>query len=173
MGDLETALAFYEDVLGMTRKVGPFHIEGSEIGQLYGLSGYPGASISGAWMYPGGGDDSTLVELIEWHRPQSGGAAYPVRLESGGSFANHIGIPRTAFNVTGCQEIYEALVSRGVSFVSPPLTTNIGPEVMYCCFENYDGTILQLYEYVSGGDEQDYARFFDAFTPPTPGVERL
>jgi catechol 2,3-dioxygenase-like lactoylglutathione lyase family enzyme len=152
--DLEVSLPFYRDVLGMGVVRGPFDFGGPDVGRLYGLSGHKSAAVRGVWLRPGDLKDGTLIELLEWQKPASDGHPYGRYVAGGGSYANHIGIVRIAFNVDGYQQVYDSLVGEGVQFVSAPQITDIGPDVAYCCFEDPDGSILQLYEYVRGTEAE-------------------
>lgn len=151
--DLDASLRLYQDALGMSLVGEPFSLKGPEVAQLFGVSDTSSGSLRGAWLRPGTGDYA-LVELLQWIEPASTGKPYDVQTAAGGSFANHVGIPRVAFNVRGIHEVHDSLVSHGLKFVSPPQVTDIGPDVAYCCFTNLDGTILQLYEYVRGTERE-------------------
>jgi catechol 2,3-dioxygenase-like lactoylglutathione lyase family enzyme len=93
------------------------------------------------------GEDSTAVnlELIEWLSPRTEGRAYP-RL-------NHSGIARIVLRTSNLQKTYEELKARGIEFYSEPQISQFhGVSCLFACFEDPDGTVLQLIE-LRGDDE--------------------
>jgi len=150
--DLDKSLKLYRDVLGMELVLGPFALNGPELA-VFAIQPSGNVQARGVWLRPGGGDYA-LVELMEWIQPPSTGAPYALTTPTGGSFANHTGIPRVAFSVKDIQKVYKTIADMGMRFISPPQVTDIGPDVAYCCFTNLDGTILQLYEYVRGTERE-------------------
>ena len=150
--DLDKSLPVYTKMYGMDVVRGPFELEGPEIASAFRVDGSE-AKLRGVWLQPGGSDNGTLMELIQWITPATSGEPYPLTTPEGGSFCNHVGIPRVAFIVKGIYDIHKEFVDRGVKFVSPPQVTDIGPDVAYCCFTDPDGTILQLYENVLGDEK--------------------
>jgi catechol 2,3-dioxygenase-like lactoylglutathione lyase family enzyme len=92
------------------------------------------------------GEDSTSirVDLIEWLSPRTEGRAYP-RL-------NHAGIARIALHTANLQKTYEELKARGIEFYSEPQVLQLaGGSCLFACFEDPDGTVLELIEF--RGDE--------------------
>jgi len=87
------------------------------------------------------GDDSGALnlDLIEWLSPRTEGRAYP-RL-------NHAGITRIALHTGNLQKTYEELKARGIEFYSEPQVLQFrGGSSLFVCFEDPDGTVLELIE---------------------------
>jgi glyoxylase I family protein len=88
------------------------------------------------------GDDpgSINLDLIEWLSPRTEGRAYP-RL-------NHAGIARIALHTAHLQKTYEELKARGIEFYSEPQVLHSrGGSSLFVCFEDPDGTVLELIEF--------------------------
>jgi catechol 2,3-dioxygenase-like lactoylglutathione lyase family enzyme len=84
-------------------------------------------------------DDSSAInlDLIEWLSPRTEGRAYP-RL-------NHAGIVRISLHTDNLQKTYEELKARGIEFYSEPqVLQSRGGSSLFACFEDPDGTVLEL-----------------------------
>ncbi len=80
------------------------------------------------------------LDLIEWLSPRTEGRAYP-RL-------NHAGIARIALHTANLQKTYEELKARGIEFYSEPQVLQFsGGSSLFVCFEDPDGTVLELIEF--------------------------
>jgi glyoxylase I family protein len=87
------------------------------------------------------GDDpgGINLDLIEWLSPRTEGRAYP-RL-------NHAGIARIALHTANLQRTYEELKARGIEFYSEPQVLQFRDRSsLFVCFEDPDGTVLELIE---------------------------
>lgn len=87
------------------------------------------------------GDDPGAInlDLIEWLSPRTEGRAYP-RL-------NHAGIARIALHTANLQKTYEELKGKGIEFYSEPQVLQFrGGSSLFVCFEDPDGTVLELIE---------------------------
>ncbi|HEY2105144.1 MAG TPA: VOC family protein [Candidatus Binataceae bacterium] len=87
------------------------------------------------------GDDPGAInlDLIEWLSPRTEGRAYP-RL-------NHAGIARIAVHTANLQRSYEELKARGIEFYSEPQVLQFRDRSsLFVCFEDPDGTVLELIE---------------------------
>ena len=87
------------------------------------------------------GDDPGAInlDLIEWLSPRTEGRAYP-RL-------NHAGIARIALHTANLQKTYEELKAKGIEFYSEPQVLQFrGGSSLFVCFEDPDGTVLELIE---------------------------
>ena len=90
------------------------------------------------------GDDPGAInlDLIEWLSPRTEGRAYP-RL-------NHAGIARIALHTVNLQKTYEELKTKGIEFYSEPQVLQFrGGSSLFVCFEDPDGTVLELIEFRS------------------------
>ena len=144
--DLERSLRFYVDILGMHVVDGPFDAEGPALAgighgaQSWGIA--PDAvKIRFAFLRFGDDAAETILDLLEFVEPRSYGAPHP-NLQM-------IGIARIALKVSDVQSTYEAMLAKGVKFISPPVPITLGDNLLhgiaYCCFYDPDGTILELY----------------------------
>lgn len=144
--DLERSLRFYVDILGMHVVDGPFDAEGPALAgighgaQSWGIA--PDAvKIRFAFLRFGDDAAETILDLLEFVEPRSYGAPHP-NLQM-------IGIARIALKVIDVQSTYEAMLAKGVKFISPPVPITLGDNLLhgiaYCCFYDPDGTILELY----------------------------
>ncbi len=79
---------------------------------------------------------SCRLDLIEWTSPATVGTPYPT--------LNHAGVARVALFTTGLDAEYERLLAAGVSFLSEPVVMR--GDIKFVCFEDPDGTILELIE---------------------------
>jgi glyoxylase I family protein len=99
----------------------------------------PSPRARGRLLRLGAGPDGVHLDLIEWLSPRTEGRAYP-RL-------NHAGITRIALHTPNLQKTYEELKARGIEFYSEPqvLQSSSGSS-LFVCFEDPDGTVLELLE---------------------------
>jgi catechol 2,3-dioxygenase-like lactoylglutathione lyase family enzyme len=145
--DLDRSLAFYTDVLGMKLIEPPWDNEGpgqSGIGlgaEGYGVNPATEVHVRFAFLQFGDNPNGALIDLLEFIRPRSIGGP-PTTLFN-------VGIARIALKVDNVDDAHKELQSKGVKFVTPPVTVAIRPGVLnnvrYCCFYDPDGTILEIY----------------------------
>jgi len=135
VSNMERSVAFYRDQLGLEIERDQI-LEGEFISELVG---YPDAKLH--IIYLGLGDVKHSVELIEYLNPRGDAAPLPDRKDIG---ATHLGII-----VDNLDEFYKELSSKGVRFVSPPVTR---PNAVYpmaqkgCYMQDPDGNWLELLE---------------------------
>ena len=135
VSNMERSVAFYRDQLGLEIERDQI-LEGEFISELVG---YPDAKLH--IIYLGLGDMKHSVELIEYLNPRGDVAPLPDRKDIG---ATHLGII-----VDNLDEFYKELSSKGVRFVSPPVTR---PNAVYpmaqkgCYMQDPDGNWLELLE---------------------------
>ena len=135
VSNMERSVAFYRDQLGLEIERDQI-LEGDFISKLVG---YPDAKLH--IIYLGLGDAKHSVELIEYLNPRGDAAPLPDRKDIG---ATHLGII-----VDNLDEFYKELSSKGVRFVSPPVTR---PNAVYpmaqkgCYMQDPDGNWLELLE---------------------------
>lgn len=83
---------------------------------------------------------SCHIDLIEWLEPKTEGRPYE-RL-------NHAGVARVCFYTKNFWQDYEELKSKGIEFYSEPgIITYPGGQSLAVCFEDPDGTVLQLLQF--------------------------
>ena len=109
VGDMESALAFYQDTVGMTL-LADEALQPDQIQQLWQLP--PGTEARAAFFK--GGQCSTLLQVIEF-MPPSGQVIKP------GAEAIYYGLYDIAFPVHDMDAIYQDLVAQGWRFLTPPI----------------------------------------------------
>ena len=132
--DFERSKAFYEK-LGF-RVLMP--INQAEEGALAAAVGMKNYRLRGALMRS---RDGTIIDLLEWQQPRDVDPPY--------HSLNHLGLARMAFVSTDLDADIAALAEGGVTFLSDgPATagTPDGGVSRFICFEDPDGTVLELVE---------------------------
>jgi len=128
VSNLETSLAFYRDVLGMTlmRTIEPG--SGGDLGNVVGL---PGARARIAHLESGG----VMLELFEYLAPR-GEAIAEERTQADTGFT-HIG-----FTSTDVRGDYQRFKAKGVAFIGEPSEFRPGVWIVY--FRGPDGEVCEL-----------------------------
>ena len=131
--DLEAAIAFYSDVLGLTltmrtERAGEFPAT---------LLGFPDAHIKGAFFDLGGGHQ---LELIQYINPEGGYADFD---------KNDVRASHLAFFVEDIDAFYESTCGRGLRYPTPPAPMydaggKLVRKASYC--QDPDGNWLELVE---------------------------
>ena len=133
VSDMERALAFYRDLLGMKEERNGVR-EGEFISKL---TGYPNAKLH--IVYLGTGDLKHSVELVQYLNPPGGTIDRSGRNDVG---AAHLGII-----VDDLDSLYQDLAAKGVAFVNPP---SVQPDALYarkaCYLKDPDGNWLEFIE---------------------------
>jgi len=107
----------------------------------------PSPRARGRLLKLGADPDAINVDLIEWLSPRTEGRAYP-RL-------NHAGIVRISLRTANLQKTYEELKRHGVEFYSEPqVMQSHGGSSLFACFEDPDGTVLELVEFLPSQSER-------------------
>ena len=137
--DMDKAIAFYQDVLGLT-VIGDFSIEGEEISDMIRE---PGTKVRSVFLRNKDDRHSAPVELLHFSgSAEQGGRPYPG--------LTHNGITEIAFWVKDIDATYEALRSHDVEFYSPPKTFTLDgygtAKAAYC--KDPFGTTLELMQMV-------------------------
>ena len=109
--DMEKAIAFYRDVLGL-KVIGDYSIEGEEISEMVRE---PGTKVRSVFLRNEDDRHSAPVELLHF----SGSAEQDSQPYAG---VTHNGITEIAFWVKDIEKTYEDLQSHGVEFYSRPQT---------------------------------------------------
>lgn len=81
--------------------------------------------------------EKTRIDLVEFQQPKTEGKPYP--------HLHHTGINRVSIRTTNLQQTYRDLQSKGVNFLSEPVTLP-GTNFTFVCFSDPDGTVLQFVE---------------------------
>ncbi len=131
--DLEAAVAFYSDVLGLTltmrtERTGEFPTT---------LLGFPDTHIKGAFFDMG---DGHQLELIQYINPEGSYADFD---------KNDVRAAHLAFHVEDIDAFYENTRNRGLSYPTPPVPMyddggNLVRKASYC--QDPDGNWLELVE---------------------------
>ncbi len=131
--DLEAAVAFYSDVLGLnltmrTERTGDFPTT---------LLGFPDTHIKGAFFDMG---DGHQLELIQYINPEGGVADFD---------KNDVRAAHLAFFVEDIDAFYENTRNRGLIYPTPPVpmyddSGNLVRKASYC--QDPDGNWLELVE---------------------------
>jgi glyoxylase I family protein len=128
--DLDRSLPFYE-MLGF--KVIVDFREGMSSPELAKALGLSEATLRGVHLSADGDKNKTRIDLVEFQEPKT----YP--------HLHHLGINRVSIRTTNLQEMYKNLKSKGVTFISEPVTLP-GTNFTFVCFKDPDGTVLQFVE---------------------------
>jgi catechol 2,3-dioxygenase-like lactoylglutathione lyase family enzyme len=131
--DLERSIKFYTEILECTVVVE----QEKEGGYLAAIVGYPDAHVKMAHLQPTG--SSSRIELFEYCTPRSA----PRDLEP-----RNVGNAHICFVVNDLAALYERLVSRGVTTLSPPVEVdtgvNKGGAALY--LRDPDGITLEIFQ---------------------------
>lgn len=137
--DMDKAVAFYRDVLGL-RVLGEATIAGDEAERLTRIKG----TVLRAVYLRGGTDlKGPPIELLHFLEPATSSDLPQSQLTSPG-------ITEVAFWVKDIEQTYEDLQARGVEFYSPPQLFDIAGygKVKAVYFWDPDGTTLELLQTV-------------------------
>ena len=137
--DMDKALAFYRDVLGL-KVIGDFSVAGEEISDMIQV---PGTKVRSVFLRNEDDHRSAPVELLHFNESaRQGGRPY--------EGVTHNGITEIAFWVKDIDKTYEALQSSGVEFYSRPHTFSLEgygtAKAVYC--KDPFGTTLELMQMV-------------------------
>ena len=136
--DMDAALSFYVDVLGM-EKLGEATFSGEEASRLTRM---PGTVLRAAYLRGGKGIKGPPLELLHFIEPATDAAQPAVEL-------SHRGITEITFWVDDIEKTYRELQERGVEFYSPPqLFQFAGYQAKAVYFWGPDRTTLELIQNV-------------------------
>jgi catechol 2,3-dioxygenase-like lactoylglutathione lyase family enzyme len=138
--DIDEALAFYQDVLGL-ESLGRLRNEKTDGAAL----GFPGQEIEIHADHLSGNltENATVIDLIQFVKPATIVDEGPYRE------TNHVGITRIAFEVDDTDAIYEKLRARGdIEFLGQPATVRSPTmgSLRILTFKDPHGIILELIE---------------------------
>jgi glyoxylase I family protein len=136
--DFERSYEFYKR-LGFRAIVGPGQGAGGVISDRILRLGTKTRS-QGVIMQLGDDPHCSHVDLIEWQEPKTEGPPYE-RLD-------HLGIARACFYSKNIWQDYATLRAAGVNFYSEPeIATYKTGQSAVVCFEDPDGTVLELVQF--------------------------
>jgi catechol 2,3-dioxygenase-like lactoylglutathione lyase family enzyme len=138
--DLERALRFYGDKLGMASTFGPFLSMGPEQADGFAMrdTGTEVPSPVGVFAFAGWLDDSkdTVLDLGTFFRPPLVGEGYPR--------PNNVGWQQVGFKVRDLAQAIERLDRAGVSVTAGPVALDPGFDLSVAHVRDPDGHSLQL-----------------------------
>jgi catechol 2,3-dioxygenase-like lactoylglutathione lyase family enzyme len=134
VSDMQKELEFYRDLLGMT----VWWEDRDESQIVRQVTGVPEANI---WMVKLKAEDGVSIELLKYlSHPQS----LPEPKKSFDAGCNHV-----ALQVDDIEALYKKLLSAGIRFHTPPVTSSDGAaKVTYC--RDPEGVIIELVELTRG-----------------------
>lgn len=134
--DFARSLEFYE-ALGFRRVVDVPETNTAEVAAAVGMPPY---RVKGALLALQGAKHPFVIDLLEWREPRDDAPPY--------AHLYHRGIARIALASDDLAGDIAKLRKRGVRFVSdePASVVLEGKTTRFICFEDPDGTILELVE---------------------------
>lgn len=133
--DFDRSLAFYE-LLGFTKAV---DVPARNTAEVAAAVGMPPYTVKGALLVLRGAATPFVIDLLEWQDPVDASPPYP--------HLYHLGIARIALATDDLDADVAFLQAHGVRFLSAPATVTLeGRTSRFVCFEDPDGTVLELVE---------------------------
>jgi len=135
--DYERSLAFYQR-LGF-REI--WRVPETNTPEVAAAVGMPPYRVKGALLALEGANPPCVIDLLEWKEPRDESPPYP--------HLYHRGIARIAFASNDLAGDMAKLTAAGVRFLSQPAsvaTSSGAPATRFVCFEDPDGTVLELVE---------------------------
>ncbi len=127
--DLEKAVEFYRDVIGLT-VADTREREGGPISQVVG---YEGTHLKIADVWTGDGHKLELIQYV-----------HPAGADRSSSERNTLGASHLAFEVDDIESTYERIVSQGARKLNPPV--ELVPGKKGCYLRDPDGNWIELVE---------------------------
>ena len=134
--DYDRSLAFYER-LGFREL---WRVPETNAPEVAAAVAMPPYRVKGALVALEGGNRPFVIDLLEWKQPRDESPPYP--------HLYHLGIARIALASDDLDGDMARLAAAGVRFLSEPasLAPSSGSRVRFVCFEDPDGTVLELVE---------------------------
>lgn len=134
--DYERSLAFYER-LGF-REI--WRVPETNTPEVAAAVGMPPYRVKGALLALEGASPPLVIDLLEWKEPRDESAPY--------AHLYHLGIARIALASNDLDGDMARLAAAGARFLSKPasLAPGSGSRARFVCFEDPDGTVLELVE---------------------------
>lgn len=135
--DYERSRAFYER-LGFQVV---FEVPETNTPEVAAAVGMPPYRVRGALLSLRRPGQATLIDLLEWQHPRDPSPPYP--------HLYHLGLARIALTTSDLDADMAELAATGVEFLSAParLPSPGGGASRFVCFEDPDGTVLELVEF--------------------------
>ena len=132
--DFDRSLAFY-GMLGFEKALDVPPTNTPEVAAAVGMPPY---RVKGALLRLRDAAVPLTIDLLEWQDPTDSSPPYP--------HLYHLGIARIALATDDLDGDMARLKSKGVEFLSGPATVELAgqPATRFVCFEDPDGTILEL-----------------------------
>ena len=134
--DYDRSLAFYEQ-LGF-REI--WRVPETNTPEVAAAVGMPPYRVKGALIALEGASPPFVIDLLEWKEPRDESSPYP--------HLYHLGIARIALVSNDLDGDVARLAAAGVQFLSKPasMPPSSGSRARFVCFEDPDGTVLELVE---------------------------
>lgn len=134
--DYDRSLAFYER-LGF-REI--WRVPETNTPEVAAAVGMPPYRVKGALIALEGASPRFVIDLLEWKEPRDESPPYP--------HLYHLGIARIALASDDLDGDMARLAAAGVRFLSKPasMPPASGSRARFVCFEDPDGTVLELVE---------------------------
>ena len=134
--DYDRSLAFYER-LGF-REI--WRVPETNTPEVAAAVGMPPYRVKGALIALQGASPPLVIDLLEWKEPRDESPPYP--------HLYHLGIARIALASDDLDGDVAKLTAAGVRFLSKPVSMppSSGTRVRFVCFQDPDGTVLELVE---------------------------
>ena len=134
--DYERSLAFYQ-LLGFREL---WRVPETNTPEVAAAVGMPPYRVKGALIALEGANPPFVIDLLEWKEPRDEGAPYP--------HLYHYGIARIALATNDLDGDMAKLAAAGALFLSKPasMPPSSGSRARFVCFEDPDGTVLELVE---------------------------
>ena len=138
VADMDRSVRFYES-LGF-RILFDFKLDDETVRQTCAAFGGMPNPHRGVFMTLGDTPTATILDLVQWFDPPTGGSVYPTLTD--------VGIPRIAFHVDNPFEIAEELQRRGIELLGPigrghPPEGSADQAIVFA-FRDPDGNVLEV-----------------------------
>lgn len=134
VADMERALKFYREMLGLNKVVFDGVVEGEVLASVTAL---PGVRIHVVMLEAADGHRIELLHYLSHPRKP------PKRVQS-----CDIGCSHVSFTVDNLDQLHEQMTAEGVQFNNVPQMDSAG-YAKFCYAHDYDGTLVELVQVVS------------------------
>ena len=136
--DMDRSVSFYKD-LGF-KVLYDFRLDEETVRTTCEAFGAKANPHRGVFMTLGDSPTATILDLVQWFNPPTGGQVY--------SSLTNVGIPRLAFHAKNPLEVAKELQRRGIELLGPigrgtPPNGDVGQSVVFA-FRDPDGNVLEI-----------------------------